>query len=201
MLLDGKHSLRTRAVAYCANRRAPLVPPWAQFFLGARALEPWHSAPPPHPAASGSNAQTSAAVAGSIMGMEGTESELTEADQLSSAAHGGNAPEAAALARGALEPSQLPAPAALPAWEGDALTAGGAESMSTLLLGSDVDVRAAATAEAVRGGAIVVIGGGMTAAALVLAALRLAAARVTLVCRAALVVQEFECEVRMLSFV
>ncbi|KAK9845259.1 hypothetical protein WJX81_001554 [Elliptochloris bilobata] len=47
----------------------------------------------------------------------------------------------------------------------------------------------------VSGRRVVVVGGGMSAAALALAALRLGAAHVTIVCRAALVVQEFECEV------
>lgn len=202
VLLDGKHSLHTRAVAYCANRRAPLVPAWAQPFLGARALEPWHSAQPPQPAANCSHTHTSAAAAVYITDEEGTESERTEADQLSScASHGGSSPEAAVLARVMLDSSQVPAPVTLPAWEGSALTAGEPEGASTLLLGKDVDVRAAATGEAVRGGAVVVVGGGMTAAALGLAALRLAAARVTLVCRAALVVQEFECEVQTSSSV
>ena len=135
------------------------------------------------------------------MSMEGTESERTVANQLSTCASpGGNDPAAAVLARGELDSSALPAPVALPASEGNALTAGEPGSASTLLLGGDVDVRAAATGEAVRGGAVVVVGGGMTAAALALAALRLAAARVTLVCRAALVVQEFECEVQTFPF-
>jgi len=65
-----------------------------------------------------------------------------------------------------------------------------------LQLAGAVDVRAPSTAAAVAGRSVAVVGGGMTAAALALAAARLDAARVVLLARAALVVQEFECEVR-----
>lgn len=69
------------------------------------------------------------------------------------------------------------------------------QAAGAVQLAEGVDVRAPATAAMVAGRRVAVVGGGMTAAALALAAARLGASRVVLAHRAALVVQEFECEV------
>ena len=198
VLLAGKHSLRAHAVAYCANGRAPLVPPWAHSFLGTRALGPWHSAPLPQSAANGSSVHPTAALAAGNTAVEGACSARTEAGQLNSCAAPGGPAEHLGGDGSKGTGAGAPAAAKQPA-EGAACGAPTEQprEMSTLRLGEDVDVRAAASAEAVHGSAVVVVGGGMMAVALALAALRLAAARVVLVCRAALVVQEFECEVRV----
>lgn len=54
---------------------------------------------------------------------------------------------------------------------------------------------AAMDAASVEGKRVVVVGGGMASAQLALAALRLGASRVALICRHALTVQEWDCEV------
>ena len=183
LLADGR-ALRARAVAYCVNGRAPLVPAWARPWLGAP-LAPCisaaqHADPDP---------QSLAAPGAPSNGLAGDEKRANGAGaQLRRSAA---APAQCGPTGGAQRANEKVAPcggaAAGPAGSGEA---------GMLQLAGAVDVRAPSTAAAVAGRSVAVVGGGMTAAALALAAARLGAARVVLLARAALVVQEFECEVR-----
>lgn len=183
LLADGR-ALRARAVAYCVNVRAPLVPAWARPWLGAP-LAPCisaaqHADPDP---------QSLAAPGAPSNGLAGDEKRANGAGaQLRRSAA---APAQCGPTGGAQRANEKVAPcggaAAGPAGSGEA---------GMLQLAGAVDVRAPSTAAAVAGRSVAVVGGGMTAAALALAAARLDAARVVLLARAALVVQEFECEVR-----
>jgi hypothetical protein len=183
LLADGR-ALRARAVAYCVNCRAPLVPAWAR---------PWLGAP---------LAERSPAVQRADPDVQSPAAPSAPPDGLASGAKpangAGGLPRRSAAAPAQCGPTggAQRADEAVAQPHGAAAGAAGSGEAGTLQLAGAVDVRTPDVAAAVAGRSVAVVGGGMTAAALALAAAALGAARVVLLARAALVVQEFECEVR-----